>query len=271
VAKDIPAAVREVCLSFPEAVEDESHGNADFRVRGKSFAYYLVNHHGDGRVALWLNSPAGAQEMHVRGEPKHFFVPPYVGPRGWLGVNLDKGLSWKRIALLVREAYQKVAPSALSERIGDTIEIKAPTKKMTPEEIDPMKSKRAQSVLKELRRICLAWPETSEESQFGYPVWRAGKKSFVSAYYRHKDALHLAFWVGVDRQGLLTADKRYSMPMYMGHNGWIQLDVDKSADWAEVRALALESYRHFANRRMLMAMDPLQTTKTKASKAKRKP
>ena len=268
MAKDIPSAVREVCLSFPEAEETVSHGNADFRVRGKSFAYYLVNHHGDGRVALWLNSPPGAQEMHVRGEPKHFFVPPYVGPRGWLGVILDKGLSWKRIAVLAREAYQKVAPRPLIDQIGDTIEIKPPTKKLSPEEIDPMKSKRAQGVLKELRRICLAWPEVSEDTQFGYPVWRGGKKSFVSAYYHAKERLHLSFWVGVDRQGLLTADKRYSIPMYIGHNGWIQLDVEKSIDWDEVRALLLESYRHFANRRMLMAMDPLETTQTKATKSK---
>jgi hypothetical protein len=59
-------------------------------VRGKTFAAYVVNHHGDGRIALWLNAPSGAQELYVKQEPKHFFVPPYVGPRGWLGVNLDK-------------------------------------------------------------------------------------------------------------------------------------------------------------------------------------
>ncbi len=57
---------------------------ARFRVRGKTFASYVVNHHGDGRVALWLNAPRGAQAERVKREPKHFFVPPYVGPRGWL-------------------------------------------------------------------------------------------------------------------------------------------------------------------------------------------
>ena len=267
-AKDIPSAVREVCLSFPEAEAAESHGHADFRVRGKSFASYLVNHHGDGRVALWLSSPPGAQEMHVRGEPKHFFVPPYVGPRGWLGVNLDKGLSWKRIAMLVREAYQKVAPQSLVDKIGATIEITPPTKKLSAADIDPMKSQRAQSVLEPLRKICLAWPETSADAQFGYPVWRAGKKSFVMAYYHHKERLHLAFWVGVDRQGLLTGDKRFTLPMYLAHNGWIQLDVEKSCNWDEIRALALESYRHFANRRMLVALDSGKTATGKAKKRK---
>ena len=110
MAKDINKAVREVCLWFPEAAEVISHGSPDFRVRGKTFATYVVNHHGDQRIALWLNAPAGAQELYTRAEPKHFFVPPYVGPRGWLGVQLDKGISWKRVAKLVREAYEKVAP-----------------------------------------------------------------------------------------------------------------------------------------------------------------
>ena len=81
-AKDINQAVREVCLWFPESAEVLSHGSPDFRVRGKTFATYVVNHHGDGRVALWLNAPAGAQELYTKEEPKHFFVPPYVGPRG---------------------------------------------------------------------------------------------------------------------------------------------------------------------------------------------
>ena len=81
-AKDISQAVREVCLWFPEAEEILSHGSPDFRVRGKTFATYVINHHGDGRIALWLNAPQGAQDHCVQQEPKHYFVPPYVGPRG---------------------------------------------------------------------------------------------------------------------------------------------------------------------------------------------
>jgi predicted DNA-binding protein (MmcQ/YjbR family) len=250
-AKDINQAVREVCLSFPEAEEYFSHGSPNFRVRkGRTFATYVLNHHGDGRVALWLNAPEGAQEHYVRGEPRHFFVPPYVGPRGWLGVHLDKGLSWKRIATLVREAYEKVAPAGLSARIGKTIEIVPPKKTVAAEQLDPMKSTRAQKVLPSLRNICLSWPETSEDRQFGSPVWRAGKKVFAQAY-GYDERLRLAFWVGVDRQGLLATDSRYEVPPYMGHNGWIALDVTRTCDWAEVRSLALESYRHFALKRML--------------------
>ena len=154
MAKDINQAVREVCLSFPAAEEFVSHGSPNFRVgkKGKIFATYVVNHHGDGRIALWLNAPDGAQAHYTRAEPKHFFVPPYVGPRGWLGVNLDKGVSWKRVAALVREAYEKVAPPQLIQAIGKTIEIKPPKATLSAAQIDPMQAPRAQRVLKALRK-----------------------------------------------------------------------------------------------------------------------
>jgi predicted DNA-binding protein (MmcQ/YjbR family) len=265
-AKTIHDAVREVCLSFPEAEEFLAHGSPNFRVRGgKTFAMYAVNHHGDGRVALWLRSPAGAQEVHVSGEPKHFFVPPYVGPAGWLGVQLDKGLSWKRIAVLVREAYEKVASPALRLRIGKTIEISPPTVKLTAEQKDPMQSARGQRLMKLMRKICLAWPETSEGVQFGAPVWRAGKKSFGLAYFRDK-RLKAGFWVGVDRQGLLTADERFTIPQYMGHLGWIELDAHEGAREAEVRELAEASYRHFANKRMLTALESPGTARARTKR-----
>ncbi len=250
VAKDTHEAVRETCLWLPEAEEFLSHGSPNFRVRGKTFATFVVNHHGDQKVALWLPAVDGAQEHHVGADPENFYVPPYVGPRGWLGVRLDKGLSWKRIASLVREAYEHVAPRALHARIGPTPAIKGPAKKLAATDIDPMKSPRAKAVLKTVRKICLGFPETREAAQFGHPVWQAGARTFAIA--RHEaERLTLCFWVGADRQNLLTADARYRIPPYFGHNGWIALDVTEDCDAAEVAALALESYRHFALKRML--------------------
>jgi len=250
MARDQHQAVREVCLWLPEAEEFMAHGSPNFKVRGKTFATYAVNHHGDGRVALWLNALPGSQELLVRAEPKHFFVPPYVGPRGWLGVSLDHGIAWQRLAALVREAYEKVAPAELRARIGKTPTLKAPAKPLSASQIDPMKSPRAATLLKTLRKMCLQLPESSEGRQFGHPSWLAGKKTFVLA--RHQDRrLTLCFWVGVDQQGLLTADSRYRIPPYFGHNGWIALDVTKDCDWREVQGLILLSYRHFALQRML--------------------
>ena len=250
MANDIDAAVRAVCLWLPEAEEFISHGAPNFRVRGKTFATYALNHHGDGRVALWLNAPPGAQALYVKEEPKHFFVPPYVGPRGWLGINLDKGISWQRVARLAREAYEKVAPRKLSESLGKTPQIKAPTAKLKPEQIDPLQGKRAQQALKKFRALCSALPEVSEGTAFGVPVWKAGAKTFACAGHG-RDTLTLLFWVGVDQQALLTSDPRYSIPAYMGHNGWIAIDVTRNVDWKEIEQLMLQSYRHFALRRML--------------------
>jgi predicted DNA-binding protein (MmcQ/YjbR family) len=253
VARDVHQAVREACLWLPEAEEFVSHGSPNFRVRGKTFATYAVNHHGDGRVALWLNALPGSQDVHVRAEPEHFFVPPYVGPRGWLGVLLDRGIAWKRVAALVREAYEKVAPGELRARIGKTPALKAPSKTLSASQIDPLKSPHASSVLKSLRKLCLRLPESHEGSQFGHPVWQAGKKSFALA--RHDgQRLTLCFWVGVDQQGLLTADPRYRIPPYFGHNGWIALDAGGDCDWSEIEALTLQSYRHFALKRMLVQL-----------------
>ena len=255
LANDIHQTVREVCLWLPEAEEFMSHGSPNFRVRGKTFATYVVNHHGDGRVALWLNAVDGAQEHHVRADPENFFVPPYVGPRGWLGVRLDQGLSWKRVAGLVREAYEHVAPTTLRERVGATPSIKRRPKKLALSEIDPLQSPRARKVLKTVRGFCLGLPESREGVQFGHPVWRAGKKTFALAWY-YEQRLTLCFWVGVERQNLLTADARYRVPPYMGHIGWIALDVTEQYDADEVAALALQSYRHFALRRMLQKLPP---------------
>ncbi len=259
--RSINEAVREVCLSFPEAAEVVSHGFPDFRVRGKTFATYVVNHHGDGRVALWLNAPSGSQDHYSKSEPKHFFVPPYVGPRGWLGVHLNKGLSWQRVAALVRQAYEKVAPRALAESLGETVKIRLPVAALSAEEVEPLKSRRARAVLAGLRKIIEPWPAVAADRQFGNPVWRAGKKTFVwvhvdkSAAKRPQPRLHLYFWVGVAAQGLMTADERFSIPPYLGHQGWIALDVTDHADWRQVRGLALSSYRHFALQRMLKLLD----------------
>lgn len=250
-ARTIDAVVRELCLAFPDAEEFVSHGSPNYRAtKGKTFATYLVNHHGDGRIALWLPMPPGAQDSHVKLQPKHFFVPPYVGPRGWLGVNLDTGLDWKRIAALVRTAYEHVSAPKLVARIGKTPVVKPPDAKPKLADLDPMAAPTAQRAIAKLRAICLALPEASEGTQFGAPVWLAGKRAFAIAY-DYGDGLRLGFWVGVPQQALYTADPRFSIPKYMGHNGWIAFAPGNKPDWDEVADLARQSYRHFALKRML--------------------
>ena len=251
MANELEQAVRELCLAFPETEELLSHGSPNFRIcGGRIFATYAENHHGDGRLALWLNVPDGVQDEYVRAEPKHFFVPPYVGPRGWLGVRLDMGIAWKRVAELVRMAYERVAPARLANALQATPIVPAPKRKLTVADVDPRNTPRGKRVLASMRKICLALPDTSEDQQFGQPVWRAGRKVFAQAYCYDGRWL-AAFWVGIPAQGLMTEDPRYEIPPYMGHNGWIALDVSKRHDERELRSLALESYRHFALKKSL--------------------
>ena len=250
-SRSIPAAVRELCLAFPEAEEFESHGSPNFRARkGKVFAVFSLNHHGDGHVALWLNTPALEQSRLLASAPKHLFKPPYVGPSGWIGVELNRGFSWKRVIELVHMAYVNSSPAKLVARITKPPVVDAPTAKMKREEIDRLLASRAIKLRQRLCKICLALPETDESKQYGTPVWRVGKKSFAMLYDYGK-GLTVQFWVGIERQSPLEMDPRFSIPPYMGTKGWIALDASMSINERELRDFLIESYRHFATRRAL--------------------
>ncbi|HUN28089.1 MAG TPA: MmcQ/YjbR family DNA-binding protein [Steroidobacteraceae bacterium] len=250
MANELEDALGRLGLAFPATEAFRSHGMLNFRVRGgKTFLTYAQNHHGDGRLALWLNVPQGMQDACVRESPEQYFVPPYVGPRGWLGVRLDRGLAWQRVSALVRAAYMRVAPARLSEGLGK-IAAAAPKRRFTVADFDPKESPTGKRVLAAMRTACLALPQSAEAAQFGWPVWRVGKRVFAQVYCREQ-GWRAAFWVGVASQALLAGDRRFAIPHYLGHLGWIALDVSGRVSARELRALAVESYRHFAPKRLL--------------------
>ena len=109
--KDALERVRAVCRELPGVEERLSHGTPAFFARGRMFAQLWCDHHGDGRLALWCAAPALALETLVEAEPDAFFRPPYVGHRGWIGVRLDRGLDWERVARIVRGAHASVVPA----------------------------------------------------------------------------------------------------------------------------------------------------------------
>ena len=109
--------LRKICLALPEATEFVNHSHPCFMIGKKTFVMYLVNHHGDGRMAIWCKAPPGAQHDIVSSDPERFFVPPYVGPRGWIGIHLNRGLEWDTVAALVRESYLLMAPKKLVARL----------------------------------------------------------------------------------------------------------------------------------------------------------
>lgn len=108
--------LRRIIRGFPETSEKISHGAPTFWGGKKTFATFHVDHHGDGRVAVWCKVPPGAQEALVESDPESFFVPPYVGPSGWVGIRLDREVPWDVVAGLLEEGYRMVAPRrALAE------------------------------------------------------------------------------------------------------------------------------------------------------------
>ena len=112
------AEVRRICAALPEVTERPSHGAPSFFVRDKkTIAMFHDDHHGDGRLALWCAAPAGVQAELVETEPERFFVPPYVGHRGWLGVRLDRSPDWDEVAGILTEAFRFVAPKTLVARL----------------------------------------------------------------------------------------------------------------------------------------------------------
>jgi hypothetical protein len=120
VTADPLERLRALCLALPEATERLSHGEPTWFVQGKKTFVTYANHHHDDRLAFWCAAPPGAQAALVDAAPERFFVPPYVGHRGWLGVRLDGPVDWGEVADLVEDAYRQVAPRRLLAALDAT-------------------------------------------------------------------------------------------------------------------------------------------------------
>ncbi len=105
--------LRQICLALPETTERLSHGEPTFFIRDRKTFVMCADHHHDDRLAFWCAAPDGFQRMLVEAEPDRFFIPPYVGHRGWLGVRLDVPVDWDEIRAIVEGAYREVAPRRL--------------------------------------------------------------------------------------------------------------------------------------------------------------
>lgn len=254
MSRTVIQAVTELLLALPETEETRTHGTPTFRAAGKTYAYIAMNHHGDGRAAIWLSLPAGAQQDWVSLDSMHYFIPPYVGPKGWVGVDIGGGLPWPEIAARVFEAWQHAAPVRVREQASSAPDTTPPDVPLAPEDINPWLGEKAQALLAGLADRCRGLPETVAENEKDSATWRAGKKVFVRGLM-DEDRLQLLFHVGVDQQAFLIDDPRYRLPMYYANAGWIQLDVHDAVNWKEIESLLDQSYRHFALKRMLKALD----------------
>jgi predicted DNA-binding protein (MmcQ/YjbR family) len=111
--------VTRICLALPEAERNARGDHADFRVRGKVFAYYLNNHHGDGIVSVCCKAALGEAVDRASRDPERFYLPAYIGPRGWFGLRLDRdGVDWDEVRNIVELSYCLVAPKTLARAMG---------------------------------------------------------------------------------------------------------------------------------------------------------
>ena len=97
-------------MGMPEVSEKRSHGEPTFWVKRRMFATCASphSHHGAGRPAVWVKAPLGAQAIMVAASPKRYFVPPYVGVSGWVGMWLDRRVSWVAVADVLLQGWKEV-------------------------------------------------------------------------------------------------------------------------------------------------------------------
>ena len=110
-----------MALKLPEATRVDHDSHAQFLVRKKTFAYFLDNHHGDGIVSLCCKLLPGDNVTLIQNDPKHCYLPAYIGPRGWVAYRLDAGkIDWDHLTELLKTSYMLCAPGKLAATLLDS-------------------------------------------------------------------------------------------------------------------------------------------------------
>jgi predicted DNA-binding protein (MmcQ/YjbR family) len=119
-ASDRKSKLSSICLALPNTTREDQDEHAGFRVGKKVFAYYLHNHHGDGIIGFCCKVLPGENERLIQGNPRKFYMPAYVGSRGWVGLRLDRpSADWAEVKELIRGSYLLTAPKKLAKQIED--------------------------------------------------------------------------------------------------------------------------------------------------------
>lgn len=111
--------LRGICLALPEAEERQTWDCQTFRFRAKIFAMHVPGRElGGSSTGLWCKAPKGVQQLLVEADPDRFFRPPYVGPKGWIGLRLTGRVDWAEVTALVRRSWSMTAPKKLAATLG---------------------------------------------------------------------------------------------------------------------------------------------------------
>jgi len=119
MSKELLERVRRICLALPETSERLSHGEPTFFVKKKVFVMFADNHHNDGHIAVWLPVPDGLQAALIESAPETYFKPPYVGVRGWVGIELDR-ISDQDLTFHIQTAWELIASKRLLSQVKTT-------------------------------------------------------------------------------------------------------------------------------------------------------
>lgn len=248
------AKVRDICLRFPGADEKLSHGMPSFHVRGKMFAHFIDNSHGgSAQIAVWCKSTFEDQKRRIAENPKRFFSPPYVGVKGWLGIDVQpKSADWIELTMIIEEAWAAVAPPKVvsGEAAAPKIPRKpAPVRVLTDEKI-------AKAALEKLSKLCLALPEAERELESSHATFYVRKKPFCYFLDNHHGDGVISACVKGDKAAnakLIKQDpKTYYAPAYIASRGYVGIRLDsRSVDWKNIETRVRKSWEAAAPKSLL--------------------
>jgi len=247
------ARLNTICLAFPGADCKLSHGAPSFHVRGKMFLMFVDHHHNDGRLAVWCKATLDEQRRLVADDAVRFFVPPYVGVKGWVGVRLDlPQTDWIELAILVESAWASIAPKGIASAT-------TPLKRAAPFVRPTTDAKLAAESLRRLTAICLALPEATCERAASHAGFKVRKKTFAYFLDNHGGDEIIAASVRVPKgqnAKLVKSDPaRFYLPAYLAAKGWVGVRLDgKRVDWKSVTTLVTESWRSVAPKTLVRAL-----------------
>jgi hypothetical protein len=238
--------VRDVCLRFPEADEKLSHGMPSFHVRGKMFAHFIDNSHGGKKnIAVWCKASLANQKRLVQENPDRFFVPPYVGVKGWVGIDVDPARAdFIELAMIVEEAWMSIAPPKL---VSGEASAKPIPKKPAPVRVTT-NEKIAKAALAKVSKICLALPEANREDESSHAWFTVRKKPFCYFLDNHHGDGIISACVKGDKAAnaklIKQNPKTYYAPAYIASRGYVGIRLDsRSVDWKDVAARVAASWR----------------------------
>ena len=231
--------LRAVCFGLPAVEERLSHGTPSFFVRGKMFASFADDHHGAGFTAAWCKADVERQQALVAEAPERYFVPPYVGKSGWVGVHLDAATDWEALTFIIEEAWSAVAPK--SARFEPVM---PPPPAAPLAKTDPAVAKAA---LERLLALTAELPGCEVEREKWHATFRVKKKPFLYFLDNHHGDGKVAACVKVAAgQNSRLVEGRpdvYFMPAYIGPRGWVGILLDrKRVDWKDVAARVQASH-----------------------------